>query len=225
MPRLHSRLSARSATVAGRPSCRRRTTTSGLRLRPPSKSWPSPRWRRPPSRGSSTKPRLTGSLSTRPGRSSGKTWSSTARPVTRLGSKFVKTEDDGRLPEITHAKPSKPPSGNVDDEPKTLTWMESVSQAFKWDKCPQETRPAPPTKLLELCLQSFYKSRSTLLDSKVDSTSLPSKLLKNKLPVRSTLLDSKVNSTSLLSKFLKNKLPIRSTLAESKVDTSCHPMN
>ncbi|MQL94500.1 hypothetical protein Taro_027157 [Colocasia esculenta] len=72
---------------------------------------------------------------------------------------------------------------------------------------------------------SFYKSRSTLLDTKVDSTSLPSKFLKNKLPVRSTLLDSKVNSTSLLSKFLKNKLPVRSTLAESKVDTSCHPVN
>ncbi|MQM14459.1 hypothetical protein Taro_047389, partial [Colocasia esculenta] len=60
-----------------------------------------------------------------------------------------------------------------------------------------------------ICLQSFYKSRSTLLDSKVDSTSLPSKFLKNKLPVRSTLLDSKINSTSLLSKFLKNKLPVR----------------
>ncbi|MQL76450.1 hypothetical protein Taro_008846, partial [Colocasia esculenta] len=38
-------------------------------------------------------------------------------------------------------------------------------------------------------LQSFYKIRSTLLDSKVDSTSLPSKFLKNKLPVRLTLAE------------------------------------
>ncbi|MQL94620.1 hypothetical protein Taro_027279 [Colocasia esculenta] len=43
--------------------------------------------------------------------------------------------------------------------------------------------------------------------------------------VVSTLLDSKVDSTSLPSKFLKNKLLVRSTLAESKVDTSCHPVN